>query len=184
MDRFVRVTHALHERVLIVTVELTELPYIASGERVEIRQIGAGLTRIILRFGFIEHPDIPASIRLAVEQGKIEADLDLAAITYVTGRDTVIPTGRYRRHGALARGSFLNRGQKFDARRGLFRDTGEPGDRDRYRDRDLSLWKRRSAGKGMRRRVCGSLSRAGGFAQPAKASWTMRQSTSPPATTR
>ena len=29
-----------------------------------------------------------------VEQGKLEADLDLAAITYVTGRDTVIPSGR------------------------------------------------------------------------------------------
>ena len=94
MARFARVTHALHERVLIVTVQTTELSYIAPGERVEIRQIGAGITRIIVRFGFIEDPDIPAGIRLAIEQGKLETDLDLAAITYVTGRDTVIPSGR------------------------------------------------------------------------------------------
>ena len=80
--------------MLIVTVQTTELPYIAPGERVEIRQIGAGLTRIIVRFGFIEDPDIPAGIRLAIEQGNLETDLDLAAITYVTGRDTVIPSGR------------------------------------------------------------------------------------------
>ena len=92
MTRFLRVNHALHQRVLIVTVQMAEVPLVRPDDRAEVASLGAGLTRVVLHYGFTEAPDIPAGFRLAAQQRKLDGDIDVNAISYITGRETVIPS--------------------------------------------------------------------------------------------
>jgi KUP system potassium uptake protein len=46
-----------------------------------------------LRFGFMEVPDVPQGLAVAVAAGQI-AKCDPAQITYYTGHETIIPSDR------------------------------------------------------------------------------------------
>src|SRR4029079_5560367 len=53
LTQFVRHNRVLHERVLLVTVLIEELPHIADEERAEVIEIIPGITRVILHYGFM-----------------------------------------------------------------------------------------------------------------------------------
>jgi KUP system potassium uptake protein len=86
----------LHERVLLVAVTMTETPRVADEERVSVTPISEGISRVELRFGFMEQPDVPKGLAVAVARGLI-AQCDLAQVTYFTGHETIIPIGRRHR---------------------------------------------------------------------------------------
>ena len=88
-----RHTHALHERVLFVSIRATDVPRQPLDQRYEVIKISDQLTRIILLFGFMERPNVPAALRLASMRGAI-APLDLTKISYYLGRETVLPRKR------------------------------------------------------------------------------------------
>ena len=52
----------LHERVLILTVKVEEVPHVAPAKRVEIEDAGQGFYRLILHYGFMEEVDIPRDL--------------------------------------------------------------------------------------------------------------------------
>jgi KUP system potassium uptake protein len=79
----------LHENVFLVSVLVLDTPTVESKERVEISPVGAGIQRLILRFGFTEKPNVPEGLRLAAEQHGI-AELEAGCATYYVGRQTVI----------------------------------------------------------------------------------------------
>ena len=84
--------HVLHQRVLLVAVETTEMPRVADDDRVTATWISDEFTRIELRFGFMEQPDVPKGLGLAVTGGQIEK-CDLQRVTYYTGHETIVPSG-------------------------------------------------------------------------------------------
>jgi len=88
-----RHTHALHERVLFVSIRSTEVPRQPLDQRYEIVKITDRITRIVLSFGFMEQPNVPVALRLASRRGDIAA-LDCAMISYYLGRETVLPHKR------------------------------------------------------------------------------------------
>ena len=90
MAHFIRHNHALHERVLLVTVESSQAPRVPPERRVRVVPVTNGIDRLILRYGFTERPDVPAGVQEAVQQGMV-APLDAEEITYILGRETVIP---------------------------------------------------------------------------------------------
>jgi KUP system potassium uptake protein len=96
LSNFLRHNHALHERVFLLTVEFTETPHVPREKRVELIHIVDGMTRIILHYGFTEHPNVPDAIALAIRQGKLSTDLKLYEFSYYIGRETVIPAPRER----------------------------------------------------------------------------------------
>ena len=59
----------LHERVVLLTVETHEVPFVDEAERVEVAELGHGLFRVVLRYGFTEDPDIPSGLALAKREG-------------------------------------------------------------------------------------------------------------------
>jgi KUP system potassium uptake protein len=91
LTNFLKHNHALHERVLLVTAKAEERPRVADHERAEIIEVAPGITRVILRFGFMEGASIPHGIRCAVESGRLR-DVSTDEISYYIGRETVIPT--------------------------------------------------------------------------------------------
>jgi KUP system potassium uptake protein len=90
-----RHNHVLHERVLLVAVTMTETPRVADEERAAVTPISDDFIRVELRFGFMEQPDVPKGLAVAVARGQIPK-CELENITYFTGHETIIATGRRR----------------------------------------------------------------------------------------
>jgi KUP system potassium uptake protein len=85
--------YALHERVLLVTVLTSEEPRVAEEARVELKDLSAGVTRVILHFGFAESPSVPKGLQCAVEEKELSCG-KLHEISYYIGRETIIPAAR------------------------------------------------------------------------------------------
>ena len=81
----------LHERVLLVCTITTDAPRVPPAERVEVSPVGEGVSRVVLRFGFMESPDVPEALRLVLA-GPPLGPLDPDELTYYFRRETVIPT--------------------------------------------------------------------------------------------
>ncbi len=88
-----RFNHVLHERVLLVAVTMTETPRVPDEEQVTVTSISDGITRVELRFGFMEQPNVPKGLAVAGAGGQI-VQCDLKGLTYYTGHETIIATGR------------------------------------------------------------------------------------------
>ena len=99
LTRNVNFNHVLHERVLLIAVEMTETPRVADADRVAIAALSERISRLALRFGFMEKADVPAGLQIAIARGLI-APCDLAQVTYFTGHETIITTSR---QGSMAR---------------------------------------------------------------------------------
>jgi KUP system potassium uptake protein len=52
----------LHERVIILTVQIEDVPYVDEANRIVCKDLGEGFYRIKLRFGFLEETDVPAML--------------------------------------------------------------------------------------------------------------------------
>jgi len=52
----------LHERVLFVTVQNLDMPQAPADERIEVSQLAPGVHRVVLRYGFMESPNIPREL--------------------------------------------------------------------------------------------------------------------------
>jgi KUP system potassium uptake protein len=85
--------HALHERVLLVTVLTSEEPRVREDQRAELLDLPAGLSRVTLHYGFMETPSVPEGLRLAQEQAQLNCG-SLSKISYYIGREAIIPAAR------------------------------------------------------------------------------------------
>ena len=59
----------IHERVVVLTVNIADIPYVDPGERMEITDLGEGFYRLLLNYGFMEETDIPAALKKAEAAG-------------------------------------------------------------------------------------------------------------------
>ena len=59
----------LHEKNVILTVETAHTPRVDIAERVRIEPIGQTFSRVILRFGFMEQPNVPKAIAMVSQHG-------------------------------------------------------------------------------------------------------------------
>ena len=91
LTEFVKHNHVLHQRVVLVTVLIEELPRVPDEDRAEIIEVIEGITRVILHYGFMQYPTIFEGLKLACSQGKLSG-IDLTDITYYIGRETIIPS--------------------------------------------------------------------------------------------
>ena len=55
----------LHEKNVILTVEVARMPRVDPNERVRMEQVGDTFARVTLRFGFMESPNIPKALGIA-----------------------------------------------------------------------------------------------------------------------
>ena len=52
----------LHERIILLTVEIQDVPFVPEKFRVERDDLGQGFQRLILRYGFMQEPNVPAGL--------------------------------------------------------------------------------------------------------------------------
>lgn len=86
-----RHNEVLHETVLIVTVHWTTAPRVPRAGRVTVHELGEGFHQVLIRYGFIETPDVP---RALADFTTAEFGFDPDDAVYVVGHETVIPSSR------------------------------------------------------------------------------------------
>jgi KUP system potassium uptake protein len=91
LTQFVKHNQVLHQRVLLVTVQIEESPRISDEDRAEVHEISPGITRVILHFGFMQYPSIYQGLKVACAQAKLPRSINLSNVTYYIGRETIIP---------------------------------------------------------------------------------------------
>ncbi|MEI7432258.1 MAG: KUP/HAK/KT family potassium transporter, partial [Betaproteobacteria bacterium] len=79
---------ALHERVLILSVKVFDVPYVPDIDRVEVKEISGNFFRVIVQYGFKDEPDIPLALTLCADVG---LEIDMMDTSFFLGRETLIP---------------------------------------------------------------------------------------------
>jgi KUP system potassium uptake protein len=81
----------LHERVLLVTVRVEDVPFVPDEGRAELAELGKGFWKAAVRYGFMDRPDIPKALASCRTPG---LDLDLMLTSFFLARETLILSPR------------------------------------------------------------------------------------------
>ncbi len=79
----------LHERVALVTVQTSDRPYVNDFDRIYLHRMKEGFLRIVVRYGFMEDPDIPGALDMCKHHGE---RFDLMETTFYLSRETIVPS--------------------------------------------------------------------------------------------
>ena len=82
----------LHERNVFLTVETLPVPHAPVEQRLKLEQIGDDFYRLVVRFGFMETPDVPLALMRACDLGGM--GFDPMDTTYFASRETIVAGAR------------------------------------------------------------------------------------------
>ena len=77
----------LHERVVFLTVDIADEPWVPFEKRVSLVKLGHGCWRMNVRYGFMNEPDITRALEVADGLG---LELDTMTTSYFLSRETVV----------------------------------------------------------------------------------------------
>ncbi len=80
----------LHERNVFLTVETLPVPFAPMEKRLKIDSIGDEFYRVIVKFGFMETPDVPQALMRSCDRGGIY--FDPMETTYFASRESIVAT--------------------------------------------------------------------------------------------
>ena len=78
----------LHERVVLLTVQTADTPHVNDLDRIYLHQMGKGFMRIVVRYGFMESPDVPGALELCKHHGE---RFDMMETTFYLSRESIVP---------------------------------------------------------------------------------------------
>ncbi|RYZ60862.1 MAG: potassium transporter Kup, partial [Proteobacteria bacterium] len=88
LRRLVDAVHVIHEHLILVTVLTDDEPYVSEKERVKVSDLTHGVTRVLVHYGFMETPDVPAALcRTAFTEGRV---FPKDEALYLLGKETFI----------------------------------------------------------------------------------------------
>jgi KUP system potassium uptake protein len=90
LTHLLRHNRVLHERVLLIAAISTDAPRVHAEQRVKLVPVGAGITRVLFHFGFMETPNVMEGLKLACLAPELRG-IDPHNITYYFRRVMVIP---------------------------------------------------------------------------------------------
>src|SRR5689334_3663256 len=81
----------LHERVILLTVRIEDVPYVVEQKRLETKDYGSGFYRVVLRYGFMEEIDVPAALAQLKDIGNQCRMMDTS---FFLARQTLLASSR------------------------------------------------------------------------------------------
>ncbi|MFY9326958.1 MAG: KUP/HAK/KT family potassium transporter [Georgfuchsia sp.] len=99
LQKLVQHTGVVYENVILVTVVMEPVATTSGDERMEFTQVDVGFYRIVLRYGFMQTPNIPSELSACPELGLA---LDLDKVHYIIGQVDLL-AGRRKEGMALWR---------------------------------------------------------------------------------
>jgi KUP system potassium uptake protein len=79
----------LHERVVFLTVQIRDVPWVAFEDRVTCERLGNGCWRVHVRYGFMNRPDVTAALELCSSLGLV---LEPMETSYFLSRQKIVAT--------------------------------------------------------------------------------------------
>ena len=100
----------LHERIVFLTVEMRDVPWVQFDDRVVVERLGQGCWRVRVRYGFMNRPDVTRALELSSALG---LEFELMQTSFFLSREKIVPAvaggassmARWREHmfAAMAR---------------------------------------------------------------------------------
>jgi KUP system potassium uptake protein len=81
----------LHERVVLLTVKIKDVPYVPDEYRMHIDDLGRGFHRMILAYGFMQEADVPAALKQVSACG---AEFKMMETSFFLARQTLLASAR------------------------------------------------------------------------------------------
>ena len=81
----------LHERVVLLTVKIADVPVVVSSKRYEIEDLGRGFYRLVFNYGFMEEVDLPVALTQVVGCGQ---PFKMMETSFFLARQTLLPSSR------------------------------------------------------------------------------------------
>jgi KUP system potassium uptake protein len=95
---------AVPSRALLVTIRFERVPHVPPEYRLaEITDLGHGFHRVVARYGFMQHPEVPPVIEAAAKQLKLNTPV--SEVTYYLGRESLV-AGSGGEMGSVTEGIF------------------------------------------------------------------------------
>jgi KUP system potassium uptake protein len=82
---------ALHENVILLTVHIADEPFVAAKARRDVADLGDGIHRVLLCYGFMEKPDVAHDVAGLADRG---IPVDPEHMTYFIGRNSIVSGDR------------------------------------------------------------------------------------------
>ncbi len=89
----VKSSRSLHRTVILASIVTDEVPTVSGDQRLEVREIGEGVWRVVGHFGYMESPDVAA---LMDEVGQRGVPIVGASATYYFNREMILAGGDAR----------------------------------------------------------------------------------------
>ncbi len=77
----------LHQKNVVVSIMTEEVPLVRPKERFQFEDLGGGFYKVVLRYGFMEDPDVPSALQNLRTHG---LDIDPMRATYILSRNTLL----------------------------------------------------------------------------------------------
>jgi KUP system potassium uptake protein len=81
----------LHERIILLTVRISNSPYVDPEHRCKMEDMGQGFHRLSLKYGFMEEPDVPAALAKVSNCGPAFKMMDTS---FFLARQTLLASSR------------------------------------------------------------------------------------------
>lgn len=90
--RHLQYNQVLHERVILLTVIIEDVPRVWPSQRLEVNDLGQGIFQIVIHFGFMQDPEVPKTLK-TVQPSNTDLDIEnLDNLTYYVGGQILIPS--------------------------------------------------------------------------------------------
>jgi len=83
----------LHERVVLMRVQTDDIPHVVDDQRLEIRHLEQNIHTILLRYGFMDQPNIP---RALAQCRAMQFHFNLLETSFFVGREKIVAGKRTR----------------------------------------------------------------------------------------
>jgi KUP system potassium uptake protein len=81
----------LHERVILLTVKILDMPYVEDDTRCKLEDLGEGFHRLVIKYGFMQEPDVPDALARLTGCGGAFKMMDTS---FFLARQTLLPSSR------------------------------------------------------------------------------------------
>ena len=79
----------LHERVILLTVKIKDVPYVEDDTRCRLEDLSEGFHRLVVEYGFMQEPDVPSALGRITSCGPAFKMVDTS---FFLSRQTLLPS--------------------------------------------------------------------------------------------
>ncbi|UVO53519.1 potassium transporter Kup [Sphingomonas sp. SUN039] len=81
----------IHDRVILLTVKIADMPFVEEDTRCRLEDLGEGFHRLVVKYGFMQEPDVPAALARLTGCGPAFKMMDTS---FFLARQTLLPSSR------------------------------------------------------------------------------------------